>query len=132
MSSKKTKHEKWIAANKAPSRLTWSADFAVEAAAEATSPPTFRLVAYTGAPIRQGWSRNALVLDLAGMDLSNQSIPILFGHDASLESVVGQATAVTTDGSQLIVEGTVLGVSDTAQRVLELARRGMKFQASVG
>ena len=132
MSSKKTKHEKWIAANKAPSRLTWSADFAVEAAAEATSPPTFRLVAYTGAPIRQGWSRNTLVLDLAGMDLSNQSIPILFGHDASLESVVGQATAVTTDGSQLIVEGTVLGVSDTAQRVLELARRGMKFQASVG
>jgi phage major head subunit gpT-like protein len=39
---------------------------------------------------------------------------------------------VQSDGSQLIVEGTVLGVSDTAQRVLELARRGMKFQASVG
>jgi hypothetical protein len=132
MSNKASKHKKFLAASKAPSRLTWSADFAVEAAAEATSPPTFRLVAYTGAPIRQGWSRNALVLDLAGMDLSNQSIPILFGHDASLESVVGQATAVTTDGSQLIVEGTVLGVSDTAQRVLELARRGMRFQASVG
>jgi hypothetical protein len=132
MSSKKTKHEKWIAASKAPSRMTLAADFTVQGAAGDIATPTFRMVAYTGAPIRQGWSRNALVLDLAGMDLSNQSIPILFGHDATLESVVGQATAVTSDGSQLIVEGTVLGVSDTAQRVLELARRGMKFQASVG
>jgi phage major head subunit gpT-like protein len=121
-----------INTNAVPSRLTLSADFAVAAAVSEGSQPTFRLVAYTGAPIRQSWSRNALVLDLAGMDLSNQTIPILFGHDASLESVVGQATAVTTDGSTLIVEGVVLGVSETAQRVLELARRGMKFQASVG
>jgi len=133
MSSKKRKHEKFIAASAGDGmrRMTLAADFAVVAAADGAQP-TFRLVAYTGAPIRQGWSRNALVLDLAGMDLSNQSIPILFGHDASLESVVGQATSVQSDGSQLIVEGTVLGVSDTAQRVLELARRGMKFQASVG
>ena len=134
MSNKKRKHEKWIAASAGEGlrRMTLAADFTVAAAAEGAATPTFRLVAYTGAPIRQGWSRNALVLDLAGMDLSNQSIPILFGHDASLESVVGQATSVQSDGSQLIVEGTVLGVSDTAQRVLELARRGMKFQASVG
>lgn len=133
MSSKKRKHEKYIAASgEGLRRMTLAADFTVAAAAEGAATPTFRLVAYTGAPIRQGWSRNALVLDLAGMDLSNQSIPILFGHDASLESVVGQATAVTSDGSQLIVEGVVLGVSETANRVMELARRGMKFQASVG
>ena len=134
MSSKSRKYEKWIAASAGEGlrRMTLAADFTVAAAAEGASTPTFRLVAYTGAPIRQGWSRNALVLDLAGMDLSNQSIPILFGHDASLESVVGQATAVTSDGSQLIVEGVVLGVSETANRVMELARRGMKFQASVG
>ena len=133
MSSKRSKYQKFIAASAGEGlrRMTLAADFSVAAAADGAQP-TFRLVAYTGAPIRQGWSRNALVLDLAGMDLSNQSIPILFGHDASLESVVGQATSVQSDGSQLIVEGTVLGVSDTAQRVLELARRGMKFQASVG
>jgi phage major head subunit gpT-like protein len=134
MSNKRSKYQKFIAASAGEGlrRMTLAADFTVVAAAEGAATPTFRLVAYTGAPIRQGWSRNALVLDLAGMDLSNQSIPILFGHDASLESVVGQATSVQSDGSQLIVEGTVLGVSDTAQRVLELARRGMKFQASVG
>jgi len=132
MSNKRSKYQKHIAASAGElRRMTLAADFAVAAAADGAQP-TFRLVAYTGAPIRQSWSRNALVMDLAGMDLSNQSIPILFGHDASLESVVGQATAVTSDGSQLIVEGVVLGVSDTAQRVLELARRGMKFQASVG
>ncbi|MBU6222932.1 MAG: Mu-like prophage major head subunit gpT family protein [Planctomycetes bacterium] len=133
MSSKSRKYEKWVKASAGElRRMTLAADFTVAAAAEGSAAPTFRLVAYTGAPIRQGWSRNALVLDLAGMDLSNQSIPILFGHDASLESVVGQATAVTSDGSQLVVEGVVLGVSQTAERVLELARRGMRFQASVG
>lgn len=133
MSSKSRKYEKWVKASAGElRRMTLSADFTVAASADGASTPTFRLVAYTGAPIRQGWSRNALVLDLAGMDLSNQSIPILFGHDASLESVVGQATSVQSDGSQLVVEGVVLGVSETAQRVLELARRGMKFQASVG
>jgi hypothetical protein len=133
MSSKRSKYQKFIAASAGDGlrRMTLAADFAVAAAADGAQP-TFRLVAYTGAPIRQSWSRNALVLDLAGMDLSNQSIPILFGHDASLESVVGQATSVQSDGSTLIVEGVVLGVSDTANRVLELARRGMKFQASVG
>lgn len=133
MSSKKTKYGKWIAASgDGLRRMTLAADFNVAAAADDTSPPTFSLVAYTGAPIRQSWSRNALVMDLGGMDLSNQSIPILFGHDASLESVVGQATSVKSDGSQLLVEGVVLGVSETASRVLELARRGMKFQASIG
>ena len=133
MSSKKTKHEKFIKASQPQHlQLSMSADFMVTAAAEETTQPTFRLVAYTGAPIRQAWSRNALVLDLAGMDLSNQSIPILFGHEASLENVIGQATSVSSDGSTLIVDGMILGVSQTTQQVLELARRGMKFQASVG
>lgn len=133
MSSKRAKHEKWVrAAQSQHVQLSLAADFTVKAAAEETAQPSFRLVAYTGSPIRQAWSRNALVLDLAGMDLTNQSIPILFGHDASLENVIGQATSVTSDGSTLIVEGTVLGVSQTTQQVLELARRGMRFQASVG
>ena len=70
MSSKKTKHEKFIKASQPQHlQLSMSADFMVTAAAEETTQPTFRLVAYTGAPIRQAWSRNALVLDLAGMDL---------------------------------------------------------------
>jgi hypothetical protein len=133
MSSKKAKHEKFLKASQPQHmQLSVSADFMVTAAAEESTQPTFRLVAYTGAPIRQAWSRNALVLDLAGMDLSNQSIPILFGHEASLENVIGQATSVSSDGSTLIVEGMILGVSQTTQQVLELARRGMKFQASVG
>jgi len=135
VSSKRAKYEKFVKASASQPQhmqLSMTAEFSVHAAAEETMQPTFRLLAYTGAPIRQSWSRNALVLDLAGMDLSNQSIPILFGHEASLENVIGQATNVSTDGSQLIVDGVILGVSQTTQQVLELARRGMKFQASVG
>jgi hypothetical protein len=101
------------------------ASFGVTAAeGESSQLPTFELVAYTGRAIRQSWSRNPLVVDLAGMDLGRQSIPILWGHDASLESVLGQSTAVTSDGEQLLLSGDLIGESDTARQVVALAKRG--------
>jgi hypothetical protein len=48
-------------------RITLAAQLQIQAADDA-APATFELVAYTGASIRQGWSRNPLVVDLAGMD----------------------------------------------------------------
>ena len=47
------------------------------------SLPRFRMVAYTGAPMRiAGW-RYPVVIDLAGMAIPSQSRPIRFSHDAS-------------------------------------------------
>lgn len=117
----------------APARMCAIAgDFSVRAASDMGTTPTFELVAYTGRAIRQSWSRNPLVVDLAGMDTTRASLPILWGHDASLDSVLGQSTSVTSDGNQLIVAGEILGESPTATQVLALARKGMKFQASIG
>jgi hypothetical protein len=104
----------------------------VQADGQAGGPPTFSLVAYTGRAIRQAWSKNPLVVDLAGMDMARQSIPILFGHDHSLEAVLGQSTAVVSDGEQLTLTGELIGETQTAQQVLALARKGMQFQASIG
>ena len=108
------------------------AEFALKAADVAGTTPTFELVAYTGRSIRQSWSRNALVVDLAGMDNSRQSIPILWGHDSSIDSVLGQSTSIVNDGQQLIVSGELIGEGATAQKVIALAKRGMRFQASIG
>ena len=117
----------------APGRIcAIDAEFSIKAADAAGVTPTFELVAYTGRSIRQSWSRNALVVDLSGMDNSRQSIPILWGHDASIDSVLGQSTRIVNDGQQLIVSGELIGEGDTAQKVIALARKGMRFQASIG
>jgi hypothetical protein len=96
----------------------------------APGPKKFRIVAYTGAPIRQGWSREPVVIDLAGMSLPS-TIPIVIGHDYALGSILGQGVP-SVQGGQLIVEGEILADSENARQVLALAEKGYQWQASVG
>ena len=91
--------------------------------------PRFSMVGYTGGIIRQAWSREPIVIDLAGMTVPSV-IPIVFGHDYSLESVLGQGTS--TVGSQLVIEGAILSQCDAATQVVQLGDRGYQWQASVG
>lgn len=93
--------------------------------------PTFQMVGYTGAAIRQSWSRNPLVVDLAGLE-AGHSVPILWGHDVSLDSILGQSSMVNNDGRQLTLSGEIFGTSLIAERILQLSKKGMKFQASIG
>ena len=106
---------------------------AAEAQAEgqAAGPRKFSIEAYTGAAIRQGWSAEPIVIDLAGMKF-NQKIPIVLGHDYTLGSILGQATSVRAENGRLYVEGEILANSDAASRVVELADKGFAWQASVG
>ena len=96
----------------------------------AAGPRKFRIVAYTGAPIRQSWSREPVVIDMAGMTLP-QTVPIVVGHDYAIGSILGQGTP-SVQGGQLIVEGEILADNDNARQVLALAAAGYQWQASVG
>ena len=97
----------------------------------AAGPRRFTIEAYTGSQIRQGWSREPVVIDLAGMQ-TKQRIPIVLGHDYQLGSILGQTDSVRVEGSKLIVEGEIMADTDTARQVLALAERGYAWQASVG
>jgi hypothetical protein len=102
-------------------------------AAEGESAPAgkrFRIVAYTGAPIRQGWSREPVVIDMAGMQLP-ATVPVVLGHDYTLGSILGQGRPFIEAG-QLIVEGEILADNENARQVMALAAAGYQFQASVG
>jgi hypothetical protein len=102
-------------------------------AAEGDSAPAgkkFRIVAYTGAPIRQGWSREPVVIDMAAMQLP-ATVPVVLGHDYSLGSILGQGRPFIEAG-QLIVEGEILASNPNADQVAALAAAGYQFQASVG
>lgn len=116
------------------SRITLSADLQVTAA-DAAKPATFELVAYTGAAIRQGWSRNPLVVDLAGMNTEKSSIPILYAHGkevALLDSVIGRSTEITNSGDQLTIRGELIRGTPVADKLIALAAAGVPLQASIG
>ena len=91
--------------------------------------PRFSMIGYTGGIIRQAWSKEPIVIDLAGMTVPSV-IPIVFGHDYALESVLGQGTA--TVGGQLVIDGAILAQCEAAMQVVQLGDRGYQWQASVG
>jgi phage head maturation protease len=97
----------------------------------ASAPKRFTIEAYTGSQIRQGWSREPVVIDLAGMTFK-QKLPIVLGHDYNLGSILGQTDSVRVEAGKLIVEGEILADNDTARQVMALAERGYQWQASVG
>jgi len=91
--------------------------------------PRFSMVGYTGGIIRQAWSKEPIVIDLAGMTVPSV-IPIVFGHDYALESVLGQGTGSV--GGQLVIDGAILAQCEAAMQVVQLGDRGYQWQASVG
>jgi len=111
-------------------RITLSTDLRIEAAEGRA--PTFELVAYTGAAIRQTWSRSPLVVDLAGMDTAKASIPILWSHERTLDAVIGRSTEIINDGQQLIIRGELLTQGEVPEKIAQLARAGIPLQASIG
>ena len=114
-------------------RIELSATLNVQAADEAATP-TFELVAYTGASIRQGWSRNPLVVDLAQIDAS-RPIPILYAHGKEmplLDSVIGRSLEATNDGNQLMLRGELIRGTPAGDKLIALAKAGVPLQASIG
>lgn len=92
----------------------------------------FKMVAYTGAAMRVGGYYQPVVVDLAGMEISNQRAPVLRGHDP--ERIVGhtEAIEVTEGGRRLNAAGVISGVGEDAGQVLTLAANGFPWQASIG
>jgi len=96
-----------------------------------SQPKKFSIEAYTGSAIRQAWSAEPIVIDLAGMKYK-QKIPIVMGHEYTMAAILGQATSVRAENGRLYVEGEILADSELARQVTALAEKGFAWQASVG
>jgi len=91
--------------------------------------PTVSILAYSGGLMNvPGWG--PLAIDLAGLDCGGQ-VRILADHDASINGIVGHGQAEVKNG-KLLVKGAIVPSSEAAQRVLQLAKDGFEFEASVG
>lgn len=103
----------------------------VEAAEGDDSPKlrTFKMTAYTGAPIRQWWSRHPIILDLQGMKTVRGSIPVLRDHDR--QRIVGHTDAATV-GDTISISGIISGVGKDAEEIAGTSLNNFPWQASIG
>jgi hypothetical protein len=111
--------------------LTANAQFDLEAASDgAASLPRFRMVAYTGGPMRVAGWRFPVILDLAGLAIPSQARPIRFGHDPL--AGVGHTDGIRVEGGQLVATGIVSRDTSAAREVVASSKNGFPWQASVG
>lgn len=89
----------------------------------------FRMAAYNGGLYRFPWSSSPVVLDLAGLEITDKARPILKDHDTA--QVVGHSTAITK-ADTLTVEGVVSGTGPSAVEVVANSDNGFPWQASIG
>ena len=91
----------------------------------------FEMVAYTGVEMGiRGWP-HPIAVDLAGLAYADH-VPIVLDHKTDSEFILGQTSSIRVIGGQLIVEGSILGVSRQTKEAVALADGGFRWQASIG
>ena len=118
-----------------PARLSLTAQAIIDIDAAADdgtgqSLPRFRMVAYTGGPMRVGGWRHPVIIDLAGLGIPSQARPIRFGHDPL--SGVGHTNAIGVEEGQLVASGVISRDTPAAREVVVSSKNGFPWQASVG
>jgi len=97
-------------------------------AGDGKSPPRAEIMAYSGGLMRvPDWGD--VVIDLAGIDISAQVV-LLADHHSDVGNVVGHGRGEVRNG-RLYVSGVISGRGDAARQIIELARSGLSFGASI-
>ena len=102
----------------------------IEAAEGETKPPGFQMNAYTGGLLDLPNYYYPVVVDLAGMSGPRRATPILRDHQ--IGQIVGHGRARIGDSSIAIENGRFSGGGDDSREVLDAAREGFPWQASIG
>lgn len=118
-----------------PEYLTFRCPLTVEAATpgnEGTEPglPRFRMVAYTGGVMRITGFPHPVVVDLEGLAIERQDIPVRLDHNP--RQGVGHTQRVVIENGQVIAQGLVSRDTSWARDVAKSAVNGFPWQASIG
>lgn len=90
----------------------------------------FQMEAYNGGAMRFCWSQSPVVVDLAGMEITDKPRPIFRDHDSS--RVVGHTESIKNTGKVLRLSGVASASNDVAREVVDSADNGFPWQASIG
>ena len=119
-----------IPSEKQPEFVTMTATPTIEAASDEKQLPRFRMVAYTGGVMRiEGFPR-PVVVDLAGLEIPNQNIPIRLDHER--RQGVGHTQRVAVENGTLVAEGLISRDTSWARDVARSGVNGFPWQVSIG
>ncbi|MCX7424385.1 MAG: hypothetical protein NTW96_01905 [Planctomycetia bacterium] len=112
-----------------PDIIHLDAQVEIQAAADGKKVPTVTMTAYSGGLMTVP-NFGRVVIDLDGLQIPEQ-VPFLADHEANLRGVVGQGEAHIASGT-LLASGTLPPTTEAARQIVEMAKGGFKFGASVG
>ena len=116
---------------KPPEYLEFLCSLSVEAAdGGAKSMPRFRMVAYTGGVMRITGFPHPVVVDLEGLAIERQDIPVRLDHNP--RQGVGHTKRVAVENGQVVAEGLVSRDTSWARDVAKSGVNGFPWQASIG
>ena len=114
-----------------PDQLSFTCPLTIEAAGDTEkSIPQFRMVAYTGGLMRIEGFPHPVVVDLEGLAIGRQDIPVRLDH--SSRQGVGHTQRVAVENGSLIAEGLVSRDTSWARDVIRSGQNGFPWQASIG
>jgi len=117
--------------NKQPEYLSFRCPLTIEAADDAEKKmPRFRMVAYTGGVMRITGFPHPVVVDLEGLAIERQDIPVRLDHNP--RQGVGHTQRVVIENGQVVAEGLVSRDTSWARDVAKSAVNGFPWQASIG
>jgi len=114
-----------------PEYLTFRCPLTVEAANEGEKQmPRFRMVAYTGGMMQIAGFPHPVVVDLEGLAIDRQDIPVRLDH--SPRQGVGHTQRVLIENGQVVAEGLISRDTSWARDVAKSGVNGFPWQASIG
>ena len=115
---------------KLPDELAMCGPLTVQAAEGEGNLPQFRMVAYTGGLMRIAGFPHQVVVDLAGLDIPSQNLPIRLDHER--RQGVGHTHRVVVEEGKLVAEGLISRDTSWARDVAKSGVNGFPWQASIG
>ncbi len=116
--------------SKFPNTITFTSQIDIQAAKDEKSSPTFSMLAYTGGPMMVAGFDLPVVVDLTGLQITRQQLPVRLEHDPT--KGVGHTSSVIIDNCQLKAEGVISRDTGWARDVANSGKRGFPWQVSIG
>lgn len=117
--------------NTQPDFVTFRCPLTFEAAGNSEKKtPHFRMVAYTGGVMRIAGFPHPVVVDLEGLAVERQDIPVRLDHNP--RQGVGHTQRVMIENGQVLAEGLISRDTSWARDVSKSAVNGFPWQASIG
>jgi ribosomal protein S4 len=88
------------------------------------------MVAYTGGPMKIAGFTHPVVVDLEGLSIDRQNIPIRLDHNP--KQGVGHTDRVIVENGQVLAEGLISRDTSWARDVIKSGKNGFPWQASIG